>query len=524
MSTVSVRLLCTPDVGPACDDEPVRSEPSILHVDLDAFFAAVEQRDKPSLRGKPVVVGGLGPRGVVATASYEARAFGVHSAMPTREARSRCPHAAFLYPRFAAYARASKLVMEELRRLSPILEPLSLDEAFVDLAAGAPRAGFSAERVREIGARLKAAIRNATALTASVGAGSSKFVAKLSSDLDKPDGLRVVEPGTELDLLRPLPVTKLWGVGPATAARLNRAGLNLIGELERVSQDELTRIVGQSLGAHLYRLARAEDDRPVVAERESKSVSVEDTFDHDIAEPARLASILAILTSRVVRRLVREGLSGRTVTIKVRLHDFTTLSRSYTLPGPTDSERTIGRVARRLLGEVDVSSGVRLLGVGISALTDWVQGDLFEALPDDSGVGDAPGSSHATTDLPPAPNQAVAGESWAAVPATSPGATSAGPQALRVAADAPAADQEAAGAPFRRSNHEAPTGSSPLSTGEWLPGRDVFHDLHGQGWVWGSKRGLVTIRFETRDSGPGPIRTVPSDDPALHPANEPEAH
>lgn len=458
----------------------MRTEPSVLHMDLDAFFASVEQRDKPSLRGKPVIVGGLGPRGVVATASYEARAAGVRSAMPTAQARRRCPNAAYLFPRFGAYAEASRAVMDLLGRLSPLVEPLSLDEAFVDLASpGATGDALTADRVREIGAALKGDVVAATGLVASVGAGTSKFIAKLACDLNKPDGLLVIEPGAELDLLRPMPVTRLWGVGPATAARLHRAGLHLIGELERISVDELTRITGQALGAHLHRLARAEDDRPVVAERESKSVSIEDTFDHDIAGMAQLLAIIDVLTVRLVRRLERDGLSGRTITVKVRLHDFTTLSRSHTLPGPTDDARTIARIAKRLLGDVETVGGVRLLGVGVSGLADWVQGDLFDELAD---------AAADSVDLPR--------DSY---PATA-GSTAPGPRTVRVEA----------------ADDSSQPPAVPVS--QWLPGQDVIHDADGPGWVWGSGRGRVTVRFETAGTPPGPVRTLAADDPALRPA------
>src|SRR5262245_38103488 len=364
---------------------PVRTEPSILHMDLDAFYAAVEQRDKPSLRGKPVVVGGLGPRGVVATASYEARVFGVHSAMPMSQARARCPNAAYLYPRFGVYQRVSAQVMEVLRRYSPIIEPLSLDEAFADLTAG-EHADLSEPGVRRIAGELKAEITAATRLTASVGAATSKFIAKLASDLDKPDGLRVVPPGEERELLRPLPVTKLWGVGPATAIRLHTAGIDTIEELERLTLEELTGLLGQAWGGQLYRLARADDERSVLAERETKSISVEETFDRDILDLGRLAGYLDVMITRLVRRMEREGLSGRTITIKVRLYDFTTLSRSATQPGPTNQVRTVRRVAKRLLDEIDVTGGVRLLGVGVSGLTEWTQGDLFDWEPAESSV------------------------------------------------------------------------------------------------------------------------------------------
>ena len=437
----------------------VRTEPSILHMDLDAFFAAVEQRDKPSLRDKPVVVGGLGPRGVVATASYEARIFGVQSAMPMSQARARCPNAAYLYPRFAVYQQVSAQVMGVLRRYSPLIEPLSLDEAFADLTAG-EYTDLSEPGVRQIAGDLKADITTETRLTASVGAATSKFIAKLASDLDKPDGLRVVPPGQERELLRPLPVTKLWGVGPATAIRLHTAGIHTIEELERLTLAELTGLLGQAWGGQLYRLARADDERSVLAERETKSISVEETFDRDILDLGRLHGYLEVMTTRLVRRLAREGLSGRTITIKVRLYDFTTLSRSATLPGPTNEVRTITRVAKRLLDETDVTGGVRLLGVGLSGLTDWTQGDLF----------DWPAGSTVHPDEPHEPVERA--EPTEAVPA-------------------------------------AP---------HWRAGQDVWHPDHGSGWVWGTGRGLVTVRFETADRPDGPVLTFAADDSELVPA------
>jgi DNA polymerase-4 len=355
----------------------VRADASVLHLDLDAFFAAVEQRDKPSLRGKPVVVGGVGGRGVVSTASYEARVYGVRSAMSTREARSRCPHAAFLSGRFHAYRDTSQRVMTLLRSVSPLVEPLSLDEAFVDLAhAGLP--DLTVPTVTAFAEDLRTRVVEATGgLTASVGIGTSKFVAKVASDLDKPDGLVVVPPGTERDLLRPMDVRVIPGVGPATAERLRRVGIHTVAELEGVSEDEMVRLLGKASGAWLYHLARAEDDRPVVAEREAKSVSVEGTYDTDLTDRRLMEGLLTRQANDVAGRLRKHGLSGRTVSIKVRLHDFTTLSRSSTLPSPTDSPGTIARLARALLTDLDTSGGVRLLGVGVSGLADWVQEDLF---------------------------------------------------------------------------------------------------------------------------------------------------
>lgn len=425
----------------------MRSTASVLHLDLDAFFAAVEQRDKPSLRGKPVIVGGTGGRGVVSTASYEARKYGVGSAMSTREARARCPHAAFLSGRFHAYRETSRRVMQVLRELSPLVEPLSLDEAFVDLAA-ADLPDLEVATVTAVGEELRRRVHEVTGgLTATVGIASSKFLAKVASELDKPDGMTVVPPGTELDLLRPMKVKVIPGVGPATAERLRRAGIHTVAELEAVTEDELVRLLGQAQGHGLWQLARAQDSRPVVAEREAKSVSVEGTYDSDLTDRRLMEGLLTRQAREVGTRMRKNGLSGRTVTIKVRLHDFTTLSRSSTLTSPTDDGATIARIARSLLADLDTTGGVRLLGVGVSGLADWVQEDLF---------GEADEDDEVEVVLPEPPRRT------------------------------------------------------------WPPGADVVHDEMGAGWVWGSGAGVVTVRFETADTPPGPVRSFRADDPALH--------
>ncbi|WP_028644578.1 DNA polymerase IV [Nocardioides sp. URHA0020] len=440
----------------------MRAVASVLHLDLDAFFAAVEQRDKPSLRGKPVVVGGVGGRGVVATASYEARQYGVRSAMSTREARSRCPHAAFLSGRFHAYRAASDQVMRLLRSVSPLVEPLSLDEAFVDLAVADTTehpglTDLSLASVTAFAEELRSRVTEVTGgLTASVGVGTSKFIAKVASDLDKPDGLVVVPPGTERDLLRPMKASVIPGVGPATAERLRRVGVQTVAELEQLSEDELVRELGKASGHWLYALARADDDRPVVSEREAKSVSVEGTYDHDLTDRSLMEHLLTRQAGDVARRLRKSGLSGRTITIKVRMHDFTTVSRSSTLGSPTDTAATIARLARGLLADLDTSGGVRLLGVGVSGLADWVQEDLFgETTEDEEELPDV----------------------------------------------------------------ELPQSSRPT----WAPGMDVVHAELGQGWVWGSGRGVVTIRFETATSPAGPVRSYAEDDPALSAWTTPSA-
>lgn len=427
----------------------VRTTASILHLDLDAFFAAVEQRDKPSLRGKPVIVGGVGGRGVVATASYEARVFGVRSAMSTREARARCPHAAYLTGRFAAYQSTSRLVMAALAELSATVEPLSLDEAFVDLA-DADLPDLTVRSVTAAAERLRARVHEVSGgLTASVGVASSKFVAKVASDLDKPDGLVVIEPGTEQDLLRPMHVSVIPGVGPATVERLRRIGVHTVAELERTSEDELVATLGQAHGHALHRMARAEDTRGVETSRPNKSVSVEGTYEHDLTDRNVMAGLLTNQARSVAGRLAKAGQSGRTVTLKVRLYDFTTFSRSATLASPTDDAATIARTAHRLLAEVDTSGGVRLLGLGVSGLADWVQDDLF--------------GEHAAEEMPEV---------------------------------------------------ELPEAGVKRARG-WAPGQDVIHAEHGRGWVWGAGKGVVTVRFETAETGPGPVRSLSEDDPDL---------
>jgi DNA polymerase-4 len=437
----------------------VRATPTVLHLDLDAFFAAVEQRDKPSLRGKPVVVGGIGPRGVVSTASYEARVFGVGSAMPTAEARRRCPNAAYLAGRFAAYRAASDVVMGVLRELSPLVEPLSLDEAYVDLAPALGDADVGA--VTAVAERLRRDITAATGLTASVGAGTSKLVAKIGSDLRKPDGLTVVPPGAEAATLAPLPVRRLPGIGPASEERLRRRGLATVGDLAALDLDELVELLGRAHGAGVHAAARGLDDRAVVPEREAKSASAEQTFATDLTDRRLLADHARRLTDRVAERLQRHGISGRTVTLKLRRYDFTTITRSVTLPQPTDVAAEIASAAVALLNAIDTSDGVRLLGVGVSGLTDYAQQVLLADL-------DRP-----TADTPPDD----------------------GAQPLAV--------------------------PEPLSR-RWVPGQDVRHDDLGAGWVQGAGLGRVTVRFEGPHTAVGPVRTFAVDDPALDAADPPQ--
>ncbi|MEU9454133.1 DNA polymerase IV [Streptomyces sp. NPDC048277] len=438
----------------------MRNAPTILHLDMDAFFASVEQASKPSLRGKAVVVGGLGPRGVVATASYEARVFGVHSAMPMAQARRLAPNAAYLVPRFGLYRSISDQVMALLRALSPLVEPLSLDEAFVDLEAGG--AAWDEASARLAGQKLRADIRAVTALTGSVGLAASKMLAKIASERAKPDGLVLIEPGTERALLGPLSVRTLPGVGPATGDHLRRAGISTVEEIAEAGEDELVRLLGKAHGHALYAMALAHDERPVVAERETKSVSVEDTYDVDIHDRLRVGLEVQRLADRCVRRLRGAGLSGRTIVLKVRRYDFSTLTRSETLRGPTDDPAVVREAAARLLDSVDTTGGVRLLGVGVSGLADYTQEDLFA--------------------------QAAAGEGVDVLAAE--------------AVPEPVAEQEA------------------VAERRWPAGHDVRHAEYGHGWVQGSGLGRVTVRFETPGSSePGRVRTFRVDDPGLEPTD-----
>ena len=351
----------------------------IIHADLDAFFASVEQLDNPELRGRPVVVGAPPQsRGVVAAASYEARAFGVRSAMPMATALRLCPEAVRVPPRFERYAEISRRVMEIFRHWTPLVEPVSLDEAFLDVTEAVESESSSAGRdVEAIAGAIKARVRDEVGLTVSVGAASSRSVAKIASDLGKPDGLLVVPPGTERQFLAPLPVRSLWGVGPKTAERLASEQITTIGELAERPLEWARRLFGER-GLYLLQMARGVDDSAVAVERETKSVSSETTFPRDVGDRGALEASLRALAEETAERLRRHGLKGRTVKVKLRVADFTTFTRQTTLAHPTDTADTIYRVASRLLArevtdapDADARSGpsgrrFRLLGVGVS--------------------------------------------------------------------------------------------------------------------------------------------------------------
>jgi len=335
---------------------------------------SVELLRRPELRGLPVVVGGRGDRGVVAAASYEARHYGIHSAMPSTRARRLCPHAVFLPGDHALYSEVSDRVMALFRSVTPLVEPISLDEAFLDVT-GALRALGPAPAIAH---RLRDEVRSTEGLTCSVGVATTKMVAKLASEAAKPKaspagpvlgpGVHVVEPGTELAFLHPLPARALWGVGPATFGRLERFGVRTVGDIAELPEATLVSALGAAHGRHLRRLAHAVDERDVVAEQRPKSIGHEETFATDRFEHGPIAREVVRMADAVAGRLRRHDLAGRTVTLKVRFGDFRTITRSITAPSPLDDGPTIARSARGLLDEVDPSPGVRLVGVSVSGL------------------------------------------------------------------------------------------------------------------------------------------------------------
>lgn len=350
----------------------------IIHVDMDAFYASVEQRDFPELKGKPVLVGGVTPRSVVAAASYEARKFGCRSAMPMREALRRCPSAVVQPHRFAVYRDVARQIRNIFSRFTPLVEPLSLDEAFLDVAGSLACMGQADQIAREI----KRLVRDETALVASVGAAPVKFLAKIASDAGKPDGLVVVGPEQMLDFLAPLPVDRLWGVGKATLPKLSVWNIKTIGDLRKFSPERLTQHLGQQ-GRHLWELAHGIDPRPVLPEREAKSISHEETFDEDLHDNAELLTQLHLLADEVAHRLRGEKLLATTISLKIRLAPFQTISRQSSLPEATDQTRIIWETTQQLWNDwrkpdppAARSSplhhpprpGIRLLGVGLSGL------------------------------------------------------------------------------------------------------------------------------------------------------------
>jgi DNA polymerase-4 len=418
----------------------------VLHLDMDAFFASVEQLTRPTLRGRPVLVGGLGGRGVVAGASYESRVFGARSAMPMHQARRLIGvTAVVLPPRGVVYGVASRRVFDTVRAVVPVVEQLSFDEAF-----GEPPelVGASTNEVEQFCEDLRRRVRDETGLVASVGAGSGKQIAKIASGMAKPDGVRVVGRADEKQLLGGLPVRRLWGIGPVADEKLHRLGIDTIGQLAALSEAEVASILGATIGPALHRLARGVDDRPVAERAEAKQISAESTFAADLTSLEQLREAIESIAEHAHQRLLRDGRGARTVTVKLKKSDMSTLTRSATLPYATTEAAALTAMARRLLLDPQEIGPIRLLGVGFSGLSDVRQESLFPDL-----ELSEPESEHSV--------------------------------------------ETATAAMFGPDSEPSP----------WRVGDDVTHPDLGHGWVQGAGHGVVTVRFETRSSGPGPART-----------------
>lgn len=347
----------------------------IMHVDMDAFFASVEQRDNPELKGTPVIVGGLSKRGVVATASYEARKFGVHSAMPISRARELCPRGNFVVPRFDAYNEASDEIHEIMLHYADAYEPISLDEAFLDISG----MGSHYPTLGAIGRAIKKEIRDKTKLVASVGIAPNKFLAKMASDMDKPDGLCIIPYGKEKGILRPLPVRRLWGVGKVTEEKLIHAGFTLIGDIQDAPESALTTLLGTNQGILLKRLSYGLDDRPVEGDRTIKSIGDESTYEKDLTDLSEIERQIAMHSDIVAQRLRKHDLTARTITLKIRFASFKTITRSRSLDDGTSLQEEICENALLLLQKVPIHEGVRLIGVTASNLGPPISmGSLFD--------------------------------------------------------------------------------------------------------------------------------------------------
>ncbi|WUI32155.1 DNA polymerase IV [Nocardia sp. NBC_00416] len=489
----------------------------VLHIDMDAFFASCEQLTRPTLRGRPVLVGGTGGRGVVAGASYEARVFGARSAMPMQYARRLVGVSAVVVPpRGALYGTLSGRVFETLRGRIPVLETLSFDEAF---AEPAELAGASVAEVAAFCAELRTEVRERTGLVASVGAGRGKQLAKIASGMAKPDGIRVIAPGEQQALLSALPVRKLWGIGPVAESRLRALGIETVGAFAALPESEAASVLGGSVGAALHRLARGIDDRPVTERAEAKQISAETTYEHDIVTLERLRPAISEMAAAAHRRLVRDGRAARTVVLKLRRADMSITTRSTTLAYATEDLPTLTAAAQRAAVDPRELGPIRLVGVGYAGLSTIRQESLFPEL---DRLGAEPADR--------------AGAGLSGVTGSAPDGGAAGSDSLAPAEEssvdsvrpAPGAAGSAAGGPPGPVSGSGPAEnvtvapSSGISAGGdalWRPGTDVRHPEWGFGWIQGSGHGRVTVRFETRSTGPGIARTFAADNRELCPAS-----
>jgi DNA polymerase-4 len=346
--------------------------PQIIHLDMDAFYASVEVLDDPALKGRPVIVGGPKQRGVVSAASYEARRFGVHSALPMATAMRLCPQGVFLPVRMGRYKEVSDQIFEIFHRFTPLVEPLSLDEAFLDVTASIELFGVA----EQIASTIKQTVREEIGLTVSAGVGPSKLAAKIASDLNKPDGLTIVPEGKVRQFLAPLPIDKLWGIGKVTQKDLSLLNVKTIGDLSRLPKDLLQRRFGQQ-GLQMYFLSKGIDDRAVQADRKIKSIGREETFEEDILDKEKAIKDVLRLSQRVSKRLRRHGVGGRTISLKVTYHDFSRISRSVTLPAATNDGRKVYRHCLDLLEKTEIGKKpIRLLGIYLSQLAKPGEGQL----------------------------------------------------------------------------------------------------------------------------------------------------
>ena len=335
----------------------------IMHVDMDAFFASVEQRDDPALQGKPVIVCGKSRRSVVATASYEARAFGVHSAMPLSQAKRLCPHGCFVAPRFEAYREASDAIHQVMLHYADAYEPISLDEAFLDISG----MGSQYPTLGSIGRAIKEEIRCAVHLTASVGIAPNKFLAKMASDMNKPDGLCIIPYGREQEVLAPLPVRRLWGVGSVTEKKLLAAGFRTIADIQEAAPEKLSALLGNQ-GPLLKALSLGIDERPIISSRQVKSIGDESTYEYDLTDRPTIDREIAIHSDIVAQRLRRHDLAARTISLKIRFASFKTIMRSLSLEEGTNLQETIDSACQALLSRIPLTEGIRLIGVTASNL------------------------------------------------------------------------------------------------------------------------------------------------------------
>lgn len=335
----------------------------IMHVDMDAFFASVEQRDDPALQGKPVIVCGKSRRSVVATASYEARAFGVHSAMPLSQAKRLCPHGCFVAPRFEAYREASDAIHQVMLHYADAYEPISLDEAFLDISG----MGSQYPTLGSIGRAIKEEIRCAVHLTASVGIAPNKFLAKMASDMNKPDGLCIIPYGREQEVLAPLPVRRLWGVGRVTEKKLLAAGFRTIADIQEAAPEKLSALLGNQ-GPLLKALSLGIDERPIISSRQMKSIGDESTYEYDLTDRRAIDREIAIHSDIVAQRLRRHDLAARTISLKIRFASFKTIMRSLSLEEGTNLQETIDSACQTLLSRIPLTEGIRLIGVTASNL------------------------------------------------------------------------------------------------------------------------------------------------------------